>query len=213
MASSTAELREFVRAALEKGQSREATRNALLEAGWPASQVDTALGAFAEVPFAVPVPRPGRLISAREAFIYLTLFTTLYLTAYYLGSLLFALIDIWVPDAAERAGRGEWHERRIRWAIAALIVAAPVYIWLNARLARGMRTDPAVRHSAVREWLTYLTLFGAAVIILVDLIWLIFSFLDGALTLRFGLKLAVVAVIAGGVFGYYLPEPRAPRER
>lgn len=208
MASAIGELREFVRAALERGQTREAIRDALLEAGWPRGQVESALGAFAETPFPVPVPRPGRMISAREAFVYLTLFATLYITAWHLGSLAFALIDGWVPDPAEHPGRVDWRARRMRWAIAALVVATPVFLWLNARVGRGLRTDPAVRHSAVRQWLTYLTLFGAALVILGDLTWVIYSFLSGELTLRFGLKLAVVALIAGGIFGYYLPEPR-----
>src|SRR5206468_12665137 len=41
-----------------------------------------------------------------------------------------------------------------------------------------------------------------------DLISLILRFLEGDLTLRFGLKVLVIALIAGGAFGYYLSDLR-----
>ena len=50
---------------------------ALLRAGWDRREVAGALGAFAEIDFPVPVPRPRPYLSAREAFIYLVLFSTL----------------------------------------------------------------------------------------------------------------------------------------
>ena len=45
-------------------------------------------------------------LSAREAFLYLVLYTTLYLTSYYLGCLLFELIDHAFPDLAVTAYSG-----------------------------------------------------------------------------------------------------------
>ena len=59
----------------------------MLQAGWTTDQARDALGAFADVPFPVPVPRPRPSVSAAEAFEYLLLFTTLYISAYHLGSL------------------------------------------------------------------------------------------------------------------------------
>jgi hypothetical protein len=208
MASAIDEIREFVREALQAGQSRERTEQALLEAGWPAAQVERAMAAFAEVDFPVPVPRPQPSISAREAFVYLTLFAALAITAQQFGALLFHLIDHVIPDAAEDAYRTEYRAESIRWAIAALIVAFPVFVMLTRAVNRGIRENPVRRLSPVRHWLTYLTLFAAAGTIIGDLIWLIFSLLNGDLTLRFGLKLGVVAVIAGVVFGYYLNDMR-----
>jgi hypothetical protein len=55
----------------------------------------------------------------------------------------------------------------------------------------------------VRKWLTYLTLLIAAGVIVGDFISLVFSMLSGELTLRFLLKTAVVAAIAGAGFGYF----------
>ena len=98
MASATQDLDQFVRDALLRGCSRQGIEQALLDAGWAPEQVSGALAAYADVVFAVPVPRPRAYLSAREAFFYLVLFTTLYLSAYHLGSLLFELIDRHFPD-------------------------------------------------------------------------------------------------------------------
>jgi hypothetical protein len=61
----------------------------------------------------------------------------------------------------------------------------------------------------VRKWLTYLTLYVAATVVLSDLATLIQRTLGGELTSRFLLKVLTVAVLAGGVFGYYLTDLRA----
>ena len=49
-----------------------------------------------------------------------------------------------------------------------------------------------------------LTLFVAAVVLIVDMITLVNNVLGGELTLRFLLKVLVAALIAGSIFGYYL---------
>ena len=58
--------------------------------------------------------------------------------------------------------------------------------------------------AAVRRWLTYLTLFVAAIVLVVDMITLVYNLLGGELSVRFLLKVLVAAVIAGSIFGYYL---------
>ena len=82
-----AELIRFVREALAKRVPREQIRTRLLEARWPEDEVGSALAAFADVDFPIPVPRPRAYRSARDAFLYLALFSTLYTSAISLGSL------------------------------------------------------------------------------------------------------------------------------
>src|SRR5690606_39375607 len=57
-------------------------------------------------------------------------------------------------------------------------------------------------------WLTYLTLFIAASVLVGDLVALVYNVLGGEASLRFVLKVAVVGMIAGAVFGYYLSDLR-----
>lgn len=60
----------------------------------------------------------------------------------------------------------------------------------------------------LRRWLTYLTLFLTGIAIATDLIVLINSFLSGEITNRFVLKVVVVLVTTGLIFGYYLWDMR-----
>ena len=92
------ELLEFTRRALEKGIARPAVEGALKQAGWPQADIESAIGAFAQVEFPLPVPKPKPYLSAREVFIYLVMFTALYVSAYNLGSLAFEFIDRAFPD-------------------------------------------------------------------------------------------------------------------
>jgi len=202
MASSTQDLDQFVRDALGRGCSRQDIDQALTMAGWTVEQRRSALSAYAEVDFAVPVPRPRPYLSPREAFLYLVLFTTLYLSAYHLGSLLFELINRAWPDPTMPYNNGA--ARSIRWSVASIVIAFPVFLYLSAKIGRELTQQPVKRQSAVRRWLTYLTLFVAAVALLCDLITLVDSVLGGEVTIRFILKVIVAGVIASAVFGYYL---------
>ncbi len=203
MASAIEEAREFVHQALAKGEPRDVIEKSLLDAGWPSAQVQRALSSYAESSFSVPVPRPRPQLSAREAFVYLLLFTVLLVVAVQLGSLLFQLIEIAVPDAAEAAYRPTGREAAIRFAISSLVVAFPLLVFLSRMVGKEIRENPAVRLSGVRRWLTYLALFVAATVFLGDTINLINNFLEGDMGLRFGLKSLVAAVLSGGIFGYY----------
>jgi Domain of unknown function (DUF5671) len=207
MASGTQDLELFVRDALLRGQTKDAIRKALLDAGWTAEQASTALGAYADVSFAVPVPRPRAQLSAREAFLYLLLFTTLYLSCYHLGSLVFDLINRAYPDPTERSMR-EYLAESMRWSIASLVIAFPVFIFLANYIGKDVARSPIRRLSPIRRWLTYLTLFLAAGAAIGDLTTLVYSVLAGELTVRVTLKVLVVLVIAGAVFGYYLSDLR-----
>jgi hypothetical protein len=204
------ELIEFVRTALERGVPRDRIRDVLRASGWTADQVRGALSAFAEVDFPVPVPRARPYLSAREAFIYLVLFGTLYASAFSLGSLIFDLINIAFPDPAARPfdGADQYVRQSIRWAVSSLIVAFPVFLYLSWLTDREVTRDPVKRASKVRRWLTYLTLFSAACALLGDFTSLVYNALGGELTVRFLLKVATVALIAGTAFAYYLRDLR-----
>lgn len=203
MASSNSELDRFVRDAMLAGQSRDAIRNALLAAGWTAEQLAGALDDYADVAFPVPVPKPRASLSSRDAFLYLVLFSLLYVLCYHLGSLLFDLINAALPDAADPAYRYDFFSST-RFSTAALIITFPLFAWMARLVGRETERAPIKRFSPVRRWLTCLTLFVSATAIIGDLTVLVYNVLGGELSVRFVLKVLVVALIAGSVFGYYL---------
>ncbi|WP_196778836.1 DUF5671 domain-containing protein [Lysobacter silvisoli] len=209
MAAGSQELESFVREAMLRGQSKGAISQALTAAGWSAEQTRGALDAYADVEFPVPVPRPRASLSAREAFLYLVLFATLYSVAWSLGSLLFDLINRMWPDPAQAYQVfGDYLGSGVRWSVSTMIIAFPVFAFVSAYLAREVALHPIKRLSPVRRWLTYLTLFVAATVLIGDMTALVYNLLGGELTLRFVFKVLVVAAIAGTVFLYYLRDLR-----
>ncbi len=200
------DLTGFVRESLSRDMSRTAIESVLNEAGWGEEDIHTAMGAFADVDFPVPVPKPKPYLSAREAFLYLVLFTTLYIVAFNLGSLLFSLIERAIPDPLAPDGAAEIIRQTIRWAISSLAIAVPVFLYVFMYVSRAVRIDPSKRGSKVRKWLTYATLFAAAGTIIGDLIALVNNFLAGEMTVRFLLKVLVVGAISGVIFWYYLTD-------
>jgi hypothetical protein len=207
-------LDQFVREALAKGQDRAAISSALDRAGWPQEEVANALGAYADIPFPIAVPLPRASLSAREMFLYLVLFTALYISAWNFGSLLFDFIDRAIPDVTQRRYSDGYSTESIRWSVSALIVAFPVFLWTSRYIGRRLATNPAGRLSPARRWCTYITLFVAVAVLIGDATTLIYNLLGGELTARFVLKALVVASIATSALLYYLRdlrhEERAP---
>lgn len=204
----TPDLSLFVKEALEKGHSRAKIHAALEKAGWQADEIRNALGAYAETDFPIPVPKRKPYLNAREAFLYLLMFLTLYWSAFSFGQLLYQFINRAFPDPLQYSYGFDPTASTVRMATASLIIAFPVFLWIAWIINRAVTKDPDKRASKIRKWLTYLTLFIAAGIIIGDLIALVFNLLAGELTPRFLLKVLTVGGIAGAIFGYYLLELR-----
>lgn len=199
------DLQPFLKQALETGETADSITQALKKAGWQDEEIRAALRTFVHVEgFALPVPRREPYLSAREAFFYLVLFLTLYISAVSFGTLLFSFIERAIPDVLQGYYNDQNTLSTIRTSTASLIITFPIFVTLTRFLERGLERDPQKRGSKVRKWLTYLTLFIAAVSIIIDLIVLVGSLLAGELTTRFLLKVAVVLFVAGVAFGYYL---------
>ncbi len=215
------ELVGFVREGLDRGLPREQISDILIGAGWPADQVRRALAGFADIESPIPVPRPAVSTRPREAFLYVVMFMALFVSAFTLGAVLFRLIDLALPDPAGLPL--EVIRELLRLSVSALVVASPVFAFVNRVIGRGVEAQPSSRASRIRLQLTYLTLFVASCVLVGAVTALVYSFLGGELTARFVLKSLTVTAIAGGAFGYYLRdlreaerdpgEARAPRRR
>jgi hypothetical protein len=203
-----AELHEFTRRALEKGVPRERIDAALKDAGWSEADVRAALSAFAQSDLPVPVPKPRPYLPAQEVFTYALFFTALYVSAFNAGALIFHFISYWFPDPVSGRLQSTFVFDAIRRNIAALIVAFPLFLFLFRLTERAIDKDPTKHQSRPRKWLTYLTLFIAAASLIGDVSVLVYRVLGGELTTPFLLRVATVAVIAGGAFWYFLADVR-----
>ncbi|MEZ5922001.1 MAG: DUF5671 domain-containing protein [Parvularculaceae bacterium] len=197
---------DFVRRAIEKGESRKAIAEALSKAGWPKDQSAAALEAFADVDFPVAVPSPRAKVtgSAREAFMLIVYFSLLGMVATQVGGLAFTWVDLHFADELSRNYSYYSHANSgLRWSVASLLVGYPIFLFIGSRLAARRRSDPERRRSRVRAWLTYVTLIFAAIALIGDLVAVVYQFLSGGLGVRFALKAIVVGAIAGAILFNY----------
>ncbi len=203
------QLHAFIEHARQKGMDHSTIRMLLLSAGWKEKEIARAL---TEQALEMPVPVPPDMGGAREAFFHLLAFAGLYTTVIGVVVFFFLYIDRLFPDPAfpNPNASETWELKSIRWWVAALIVAFPVLLSLSRFLLREMTLQPEKAQSGIRRWLTYLTLFFAALALGGDLITLIYYLLEDELSTRFVLKVATVLVVAGLTFAYYFLSLRMP---
>jgi len=200
-------LTDFIKEGLERGQKRDAISKALTDAGWKSDEVKDALSVYADVDFPIAVPKPRPYMPARVAFLYLLYFILLAIVSFSLGNILFAIIENMFPQVGQdKAWEIRRNESQIRGGIAGLVVAAPIFFVLARKLAAKREKTPELKRSAVRKWLTYLTLVAAGAALVGDAISLVYNLLDGEMTTRFFLKSLVVALIAGSIFIYFIKD-------
>ncbi len=201
-----ADLVAFIKESLRQGQKRDQIQQVLADAGWPVGQVRRALARFADIEFPVPVPRPATSTRPREAFLYVVMFMALFVGSFSFGGVLFALVDLTVPDPA--AVPPEIIRELLRWSISQLVVACPLFLFMSRVIRRGIEAQPGGRRSKIRLQLTYLTLFVGSCVLIGTVAALVHSLLGGDLTTRFVLKALSVAGIAGCTSAYYLMDLR-----
>lgn len=143
---------------------------------------------------------------AKDVFAYLLTFAMLYVGVISFLTLLWQIINVRFPDPIWFSYGNSYDA--MRNAIASLIVVWPVFLLMSRHITRDMAAHQEKADLWVRKWLTYLTIFVAAITMIVDLISLLNSFLSGELTLRFALKVIAVLAVAAAVFAYEFWELR-----
>ncbi|OSQ50607.1 hypothetical protein MGEO_11430 [Marivita geojedonensis] len=207
------ELSHYIRDALQSGQSKDEIAKTLRTADWTETEIDTALAGWGKPDGAGAIPHPMRSSTARDALFYALLFVVFAMVAGNTLTLLFAQINLWLPDPDEPARYSRL--AGLRWSMAALIVFGPVFWWIDRTDRRATATDPARRHGTMRRWLSAIAMLIAVITLLGDALYLIYSWLDGQITLRFLVKSATVALMALIVLAYFredrdLPLPLLP---
>lgn len=153
-----------------------------------------------------PSSTSGRA-SAKDFFINLGAIVALYTTVVSLVNLLFNVINTAYPQITN--GYNYYGSQSISWPVATLIIFFPIYILLMWLLEREYVTSPEKQNIGIHKWLTYITLFIAGITIAVDLITVLYYFIDGQeLTTGFLLKVLVLFIIATSIFAYYLSDVR-----
>ncbi len=193
-------LTAFVTAAKERGLDDTSLVPLLRQQGFQEQRIYRALAGYYSEHFGIDVPSRGnRAEDARDAFYHLLAFATL-------GAWVVALIQLAYTLVDRHFGFGapNYDIHQISWSLATIIIALPIYLWVNVLIGNEAQRRPESLQSGVRKWLTYIALVVAAGVLIGDGIWFLGSFLNGDLTMAFIMKSGVVVVLTGGIFAYYL---------
>ena len=208
-----AQLLKFIEAARAQGASDQILVGMLKSEGWPEDSIYQTLSAHYEKLTGLQVPASKRSgAAAKDAFLYLLAVSTLATWTIALGSLMFTLIDKWIPDPVAAANQYAYsgESYAIASSLASILVAFPIYLFVTRLILGEVGKHPEKLESGVRKWLTYIALLMAAGVMIGDLVTVLTYFLRGELTSRFILKALTAIVISGGVFWYYLVSLKRP---
>lgn len=150
-------------------------------------------------------------VTPKDFFLWLGAMGALYVTVVSILTLYFQYINYAFPDALN--AYVDPYSGAIRFAIASLVVATPLYIFFTRKLNAEIRTMPEKKDLWVRRWLIYITLFIGGLTLAIDVVVLINTFLGGEVTMRFVLKVLAVFLVVVGFFWYYLADLRGRWER
>lgn len=142
--------------------------------------------------------------TAKHFVLQLGSLVSLYLSVSFLLVLLFAIINLAYPDAAEGYYAVESAASSVRLGIAMVVVFFPTYLILTRIVNKTRRDSNASIYLGLTKWLIYLSLLVGGIVLLGDLVAVIMGFLEGELTVRFILKALAVLVVVGAAFYYYL---------
>ena len=151
----------------------------------------------------------------RDFFLWAGAMITLYGSIIAFINLFFGYINYAFPNPLSYNSNP--YDTGLSYWMAAFIIFAVAAIGLLRFIHMTIARDPSRAEIWVRRWALYLTLFIAGLTMLGDLIALLNAFLSGQdLTTSFLLKVAVVLLVAAGVFmhfladvwGYWAAQPR-----
>jgi hypothetical protein len=202
--SADSRITALVEKALAAGIPQESLVGILAARGWPEKEIYEALAEHYERVAGLDIPyRAGSGASAKEAFFYLLVFSTLATWTVGFGVLASSLIDRWFADPLFSGNSQGFDTYTITYSLAAVIVAFPLFLLVSRAVAAETAAQPEKLESPIRKWLTYMALVIAACVFMGDLITALSYLISGELTSRFLLKAFVVLVLSGGVFLHY----------
>lgn len=139
-----------------------------------------------------------------QFFLYLTTFISLAYVAFGVGNILFEFVNKMFPDLVNFDYASTFNQGTVKFAISSLFVAGPIFFILSGKINQFISEKRMFLESQTRKWLTHVVLFFSAGTVIGDLVALMNNFLNGDLPTRFLLKVLIVLLIAGSIFGYYL---------
>ncbi|MCX7997117.1 MAG: DUF5671 domain-containing protein [Patescibacteria group bacterium] len=219
------ELNTYVRMARQKGVSEAEMKRDLRSAGWLDRDIDLAIRKNPLIPPPKPPEGyrgapvvPGGMASISsptmwDAFEHVLMFISLYVLATAFALVLHLFVDRWIPGVPDNPYRDPTNAQlgMLRGYMAALIVSYPLFSFFFLRISGRTAKNPLIRAIPARKFLIYLTLVVAFLIVTGNIVSMIYTFLNGNVTLNFFLHFLVTTSVSGAVFAYYLQQVKEDR--
>lgn len=146
-------------------------------------------------------------VTPKDFVLWVGAMAALYSGVFAFITLIFDYINHAFPNPITNQYYYDPYSTGISYETAALIVLAPVFLVLMRLIRRDIARDPSRNEVWIRRWALFLTLFLAGVTMVVDLIVLINTYLQGEdLTIGFLLKVLTVLLVAGLGFMHFLAD-------
>lgn len=200
------ELKKYIELSLQKGSPKEQIKENLLQAGWSKSLVEKSLLDYAGVDSTgviIPAPKQQFNQIMKDIFVYCISFITLTMSSVSIINIMFKFADFVFQD--QLVGDRYYHSD-ITGALAQLIVAFPVYVFLCGFLSKDLVAFPEKRESLVRKLMVYFILLITSVTAIIDLTYVLTNFFSGELTANTFSKSMLVFAVMGIIFSYYFGE-------
>ena len=141
---------------------------------------------------------------ALDVFVYLGIGISLVVSVTNILQIVFRAIEQRFVDVIDMNNYVDIYSSDVRMAIASLVVMYPLYLGLSWYVAKDISKFLYKRDIAIRKVMIYTTLFITLCTLVGTLVSIIYTYLGGELSVRFGLKALAVFVVAGSLFAYYL---------
>lgn len=213
----------YIKVAREKGADDGLIRSNLLKAGWKEEDINWGFSGL-DLP---PVPKPeitthvsdsvnqiNENYTLWDAFEHLLLFISMYVLAFSIAILLHLYISYYVPEIyGSSRDVGSYSDRGlVTGLLASIIVTFPMFSFFFLRVTKRTLENPLLRRLKFRKFLIYLTLMITFVVMLIQIITTVYSFLMGNISLNFILHLLVTIAVSGVIFIYYLRQVKEDRK-
>lgn len=153
-------------------------------------------------------------VTAKDFFLWFGAMAALYGGVIAFVSLLFEYINTSFPNPVQDMYYYADYGSNISYETASLIVLTPLFMVLMRIIRRDIQADPSRDDTWVRRWALVLTLFLAAVAMVIDLIVALTTFLQGEeMTVAFLLKVLTVLLVAGLGFLHFYADMRGYWQR
>ena len=162
-----------------------------------------------------PIQQDNKKESFWDTFEHVLLFISLYVYAISLTLMLHKFIDeifpqnyssgvLFLPCMLDK--------NLIRGYMASLIVSYPLFSYFFLRVKARLIKYPELIHLRSRKQLIYMTMVITFVVVLVNIISIVVSFLNGNTNWNFLFHFMATVTVAGMIFGYLLNEVKTERK-